>query len=982
MSWSTFLYILSAATLCLGIHTLYTGRMAAAASRRFLFLAIDIAFFMIGAAWAEEGRSLLWVRAGSTLAGICINLTFPLSVYYFMTVEALVKKSLPLVNRLLRLQITVIALSAVLIIFVNYQAVEYSGGVVLLPVKNKVFYFIQFLSNIAPLVNVFVIARWFLTSEYKRDVRPGLFWIAWAIISAAIIAVQRQYFPSTYAFGCFSLIFFLLMFRRYGYKYHTRISSSVNLGEYIYSEVKTPIVVLARNGAILLANNSSLSFFRKTRDELLNMHMRDILDFGTQYPVFSKTAAEGNRLSRADASVRETGAKCEIEITYIDDKYKEFFYAIFFVNDMTDKVKLIEELEDAKLKAEEANRTKSAFLARMSHEIRTPLNAILGLSEVELQNNLSGRTRTNLEKIYSSGSHLLEIVNDVLDISKIESGNFEILPVQYEFHRLVSDTVHLNLPRIGSKPIKFSLDIAEDIPSKLFGDELRVRQILTNLLSNAFKYTQEGEVWLRISWERRGNTARLCFTVEDTGRGIRPEDMEKLFSEYVQLDAAANRRIEGTGLGLSITKGLVDMMGGSISAESEYGRGSLFRVFLPQEIIEEKPIGAERVQELCSFRFPEDRSRSRGNNLIRSWMPYGKVLVVDDLATNLDVMTGLLAPYGLKVDTLSSGRGAVERIRAGEPRYNIVFMDHMMPEMDGVEAVRIIRNEIDSEYARNVPIVVLTANAIAGNREMFLQSGFNDFISKPIDIKLLDMTLNQWIRDKQNRETLREAEDEAAAQAGRREPDSDEERRWLLEHSVKGVDIAGALGLYNGGAACMSIFKSFVSNTPSLIEKMGVHLESSLTDYAIEAHGLKGTCGAVCAGEIAALAKELETASKGGRIEYVRSRHGELARQALSVVENLKALLAERETGRPVKEKELRTEPEMDALDRLSAAAAEMNSGLVEEVLGELEAYRYEKGEELIQWLREQADNFEYDAIQKGLEELPNNPPQKGPLLT
>jgi signal transduction histidine kinase/DNA-binding NarL/FixJ family response regulator/HPt (histidine-containing phosphotransfer) domain-containing protein len=969
MLWSTFLYILSAATLGLGIHTLYTGRMAAAASRRFLFLAIDIAFFMIGAAWAEGKSSLLWVRAGSTLAGVCINLTFPLSVYYFMTVEALVKKSLPLIKRLLRLQIAVIALSAVLIIFVNYQAVEYSGGIVLLPVKNAFFYLIQFLSNIAPLVNVFVIARWFLTSEYKRDVRPGLFWIAWAVISAVGIAVQRLYFPSTYTYGCFSLIFFLLMFRRYGYTYHTRISSSVNLGEYIYSMVKTPILVLAQDGAILLANNSSLSFFREARNDLLNMNMRDILDFGDQCPVFYKTAAAGTRVDRVDASVCKTGAKCEIEITYIDDKYKEFFYAIFFVNDTTGKMNLIEELEEAKLKAELANQTKSAFLARMSHEIRTPLNAILGLSEVELQNNLSGRTRTNLEKIYGSGSHLLEIVNDVLDISKIESGNFEILPVQYELYQLVSDTVHLNIPRIGSKPIKFSLDIAGTIPSTLFGDELRVRQILTNLLSNAFKYTQQGEVWLRISWERREeNTALLYFTVEDTGKGIKREDMGKLFSEYAQLDAAANRRIEGTGLGLSITSGLVDMMGGSITVESEYGKGSVFRVVLPQNIIDEKPIGAERVQELCDFRFLKKHSRSWGNNIVRSWMPYGKVLVVDDLVTNLDVMTGLLMPYGLRVDTVLSGREAVDHIRAGEPRYDIVFMDHMMPEMDGVEAVRIIRNEIDTDYARNVPIIVLTANAIAGNREMFLQNGFSGFISKPIDIKLLDMALNQWIRDKQSRETLEKAENEAAAQASRWQPDSDNENRWLLEHSVNGVDINAVVGLYGSGGACIPIFKSFVTNTPPLLEKMAAHLDSSLADYAIEAHGLKGTCAAVCAGEIAALAKDLETAAKEGQLDYVRSRHGELERQALFVTGNLKALLEEWETSRPLREKERRPEPDRQLLERLSAAALELNSALVEEILGELEAYRYEKGEDLIQWFREQADKFEYEAIYQRLQ--------------
>jgi CheY-like chemotaxis protein len=349
-------------------------------------------------------------------------------------------------------------------------------------------------------------------------------------------------------------------------------------------------------------------------------------------------------------------------------------------------------------------------------------------------------------------------------------------------------------------------------------------------------------------------------------------------------------------------------------------------------------------------------------------MPYGKVLVVDDLATNLDVMTGLLMPYGLKVDTASSGLEAVKLIRNGEIRYDMVFMDHMMPEMDGVEAVRIIRNEIGTAYARNVPIVVLTANAIAGNREMFLQSGFTDFISKPIDIKLLDLTLNQWIRDRQNDETLQEAEEQAATQAGRQQADSrDDEGRWLQEHCVDGVDINAALGLYGDGATCMLIFKSFVINTPPLLEKMGVQLDSSLPDYAVQVHGLKGSCTAICAGEIAALAKHLELASKEGKHDYVRSRHGELRQQVLLVTERLKDMLEEWEAGRPVKEREKRGEPDRLTLERLCVAAAKNDTNAVEGILEELEGYRYERGEDLILWLREQAENFEYEAIHERL---------------
>jgi signal transduction histidine kinase/DNA-binding response OmpR family regulator/HPt (histidine-containing phosphotransfer) domain-containing protein len=656
---------------------------------------------------------------------------------------------------------------------------------------------------------------------------------------------------------------------------------------------------------------------------------------------------------------------CHRERHFSDSEREILHSGVMLLANAVVRNEMTQSLIKAKEEALASTKAKSDFLARMSHEIRTPLNAILGLSEVELQNNLSERTHINLEKIYSSGSHLLEIVNDILDISKIETRNFEILPAQYELYQLISDTVQLNLPRIGSKPITFSLDIAYTIPSKLFGDELRLRQILTNLLSNAFKYTEKGEVCLRISWERREDTAVLYFAVEDTGRGIKQEDMGKLFSEYIQLDAAANRRIEGTGLGLSIVYGLVDMMGGKVTVESEYGRGSVFRVVLPQKIIDETALGEERVKELRAFRFQEIHNRSQGNNIVRSWMPYGKVLVVDDVVTNLDVMTGLLVPYGLTVDTVSSGAEAVERIRSGEPRYDLVFMDHMMPGMDGVEAIRIIRDEIGSEYALKVPVVVVTANAITGNREMFLGSGFTDFISKPVDIKLLDITLNQWIRDRQNGEMLKEAEEQVAARE--RTGDGDDKTRRFQEHAVKGVDLNAVIELYGDMATCISIFKSFVSNTPSLMEKLSVYLDTSLPDYTIAIHGLKGACSAICANEVTALAKELEMASKEGRLEYVRSRHGELEGQVGVVTESLRVLVEEWEADQVEEEREVRTEPDRQALGRLSAAAAESNANRVEEILDELEAYRYEKGEDLIRWLREQAGNFEYEAIYRRL---------------
>jgi signal transduction histidine kinase/ActR/RegA family two-component response regulator len=407
-------------------------------------------------------------------------------------------------------------------------------------------------------------------------------------------------------------------------------------------------------------------------------------------------------------------------------------------------------LGTARIIADRKSEGKSVFLSNISHEIRTPLNAVLGLLEVEIQKKHPEKTKKNLEKIYDSGSFLLEIINDILDISKIESGNFDIISSEYDLSRLINDTIQLNIVRIGSKNITFRPEIDEAAPARLIGDELRLRQILNNLLSNAIKYTEEGSVILSVTWMQR-ETGVLSFAVTDTGRGIRKEDMGKLFNAYTQFDTAANRSTQGTGLGLSITKGLVEHMGGTITAESEYGKGSIFRVQIPQQAVGAAIIGKETAENLRSFQI-YDSPRERGVNFIRHKMPYGNVLVVDDVEINLDVMTGILMPYHLHVDTASSGKEAIEMVKAEDPRYDLIFMDHMMPEMDGIETGRIIRR-IDRDYTHSVPIIALTANAIAGTREMFLENGFNDFLSKPIDIKRLDAILNRWIRDRQSEET-------------------------------------------------------------------------------------------------------------------------------------------------------------------------------------------------------------------------------------
>ncbi|MDR2404007.1 MAG: response regulator [Spirochaetaceae bacterium] len=616
----------------------------------------------------------------------------------------------------------------------------------------------------------------------------------------------------------------------------------------------------------------------------------------------------------------------------------------------------------SKLEAEAASRSKSAFLATMSHEIRTPLNAIIGLSEIELQKKLPPETHEDLEKIYSSGSGLLGIINDILDISKIESGSFNLIPVEYDTPSLINDTVQLNIVRIGSKPINFELDPDETLPSRFWGDELRVKQILNNLLSNAFKYTQEGKVVLRIHWEPKESDAMLRFVVEDTGRGIKKEDMDKLFAEYSQLDTRANRKIEGTGLGLSITKKLTEMMDGTITVESEYGRGSIFSVHLRQKIADKNPIGKTIAEHLKSFRFRNDK-RSLGKNLIRSYMPYGRVLIVDDVATNLDVARGLMMPYGLVIDCASSGREAIEKIREEKTRYDLVFMDHMMPEMDGIEATRIIRNKIGTKYAKNVPIIALTANVIAGNEEMFLSSGFNAFISKPIDIMRLDTMLNQWVRDKQTEEILQQAEQLRMEMST---AEAELEAILLDTYGTKGIDFDAGIERYGNEAAYITVLRSYTIHTPELLTKLRSFSPDALPDYAVTVHGLKGASYGICADVIGRQAEKLEYAAKAGDYDTVNEENNAFIGKVETLLVDLKQLLESAAKKGPQKQRI--AAPDRALLEKLLDACKRFKPLIMEEILLELEGYEYESRGELVAWLREQIDNLEYEAIRKRLE--------------
>ena len=696
--------------------------------------------------------------------------------------------------------------------------------------------------------------------------------ILFSIIPDTILPMLgKPSFPSS-AYGMF-LTYMITWF--WATRFNAFSITVGNLSQYIYESANTAILIFDEYFRLVLANpyGQELLGIKKIENQKLMQ-------------LFQGTDAESGRIRdgilRDNKGVAELvsvhGAiSCSLNFSLARDFHDDPYCIVCFVYDLTKEKNMLEEVV-------RANEAKSQFLANMSHEIRTPINGILGMDSVLLKECHDENLREYAKNIQSAGQSLLSIINDILDISKIESGKMEILTIRYQLFSVLNDCYNLTKIKLQNKPVSFIMQINEKLPSWLYGDEVRIRQIINNFLSNAVKYTKEGNITFELDFEEKTDEQiLLVITVRDTGIGIKEEDLGKLFESFTRIEEKRNRNIEGTGLGLNLTKNLVNLMGGEVFAESTYGKGSCFTAKIPQKIADAKPMGdfGKRYQQYLS---------TSDDDKLSFLAPDAKILVVDDVTMNLKVVEGLLKATKIQIDTAVSGSECLECVKTTP--YQMIFLDHMMPEMDGLETLEHMKNLADNPNAQT-PVIMLTANAIVGAKEEYIEAGFTDYLTKPIrETELLEMILKYLPEELvcenggQGIEKSQDAQDMEQPEAG----GEGAEPLQRLEQ-LEGLDVkTGLTYCMNEEDFYIEMLQEFLQADKASQLKHFL-AEEDWDNYRTTVHALKSTSLTIGAAHLSGEAKALEMAAKEGNMDYIRSHHDGVMDEYKELTDHLKEIL-------------------------------------------------------------------------------------------
>ena len=716
---------------------------------------------------------------------------------------------------------------------------------------------------------------------YVRAVILSNFAILISIVPDTILPLLGEpSFPSS-AYGMF-LTYMITWF--WAARFNAFSITVGNLSQYIYESANTAILIFDEYFRLVLANpygqellgiakieNQKLSWlFHSTEEEVGQLQCTILQD--------DKGVAE--------MISRHGEISCSLNFSVARDFHNDPYCIVCFVYDLTKEKNMLEELV-------RANEAKSRFLANMSHEIRTPINGILGMDTVLLKECKDENLREYAKNIQSAGQSLLSIINDILDISKIESGKLEILPTKYQLFSVLNDCYNLTKVKLENKPVAFEVQINEKVPSWLYGDEVRIRQIINNFLSNAVKYTKEGKVTFCLDYEEGSDEQiLLVISVADTGIGIKEEDLGKLFESFTRIEEKRNRNIEGTGLGLNLTKNLVDLMGGEISVESTYGKGSCFTAKIPQKIIDARPMGdfGKRYQQYLN---------TSDEDTLSFLAPEATILVVDDVEMNLKVVQGLLKATKIQIDTAASGRECLECVR--RQRYDMIFLDHMMPEMDGIETLQNMKSLADNRN-REIPIIMLTANAIVGAKEEYMEAGFTDYLTKPIrETELLEMLLKylpgalvckkdaQETGEPENEE-MKNVNDIKQSESVAHVDESDTTRMQRLE-KLAGLDVkTGLIYCMDDEDFYVEMLQEYMK-ADKLSDMQQLFAAEDWDNYRTTVHALKSTSLTIGAAHLSEQAKALEMAAKEGNVDYIRSHHEDTLEEYIGLIDKLKEIL-------------------------------------------------------------------------------------------